>query len=122
MFLSAGCHWVTLQMTESLQLPPEWLIHKWLLSMVRVPFSSYKGHLVKVLLIVFVQDIGVFEKWSDLLMEAKCSRKATDCVKQLSLSPPKVVFLVSVQANANSPNSTQRLEESVWFCWVLKRD
>ena len=50
---------------------------------------------------MFVQTIGVFEKWSDLLMEVKCTRRTIDCVKQLS--PPKVVFLASVLGNANSP-------------------
>jgi len=64
-------------MTEGLQLPPEWLIHELLLlSIIRVPSSSYKGHLVKLILFMFVQATGVFKKCSDLLMEANCSRKA----------------------------------------------
>lgn len=57
-----------------------------------------------MILIVFVKAIGVFEKWSDLVMEAKLTRKVVGSLKQLCLGPPQVAFLTSVQGNARSPN------------------
>lgn len=69
---SLACHWVTLHMTERLQLPPGWLIHELLvLFTIRILSNFYEDHLDKVILIMFVQAIEVFEKWCVLLMEAK---------------------------------------------------